>query len=48
MKSAAVGVSLGAGGVASGTVGWCSGRRLEYGSSREDGVFGRRNNLGDG
>ena len=48
MRSAAVGVSLGAGGVASEMAGWCSGRCSEYGSSGGDDVLGRRNGLGNG
>ena len=34
MRSVAVNVLLGVGGVASGTAGWCSGRCSEYESSR--------------
>jgi len=41
MRSAAVDVLLEAGGVASGTTGWCSGRYSEYVSSRGGGVLGR-------
>ena len=34
MRPVVVDVLLGAGGVASGTAGWCSGRCSEYGTSR--------------
>jgi len=39
MRLPAVDISLGAGGVTSGTAGWCSGRCSEYGGSRGDGVL---------
>jgi len=45
MRSAAVGVSLGAGGVASRMTRWCSRRCSEYGGVRGGGVLGRRDDL---
>jgi len=43
-----MGVLLGAGGIVSGTAGWCSRRCSGYVSSRGGGVPGRRSDLGNG
>jgi len=45
MRSVDVDVSLEAGGVASGTAGWCSEKCLKYESSRGSGILGRRSYL---
>jgi len=47
MRSVAVGVSLGAGGVASGTARWCSGA-WSMGVLGGGGVLGRRNDRENG
>ena len=39
MRFVVVDVLLGAGGVTSGIVGWCSGRCSEYGSSQSGGIL---------